>query len=112
LDFIYVSAETEVKVTVHLHFLNEDKCIGIKRGGMINFVKRDIELMCNPQAIPHHIDIDVSNLNIGDAIHVDEVVWPVGSRPLIAKKGITLVTVVGRIKEEDKSSDAEASKAK
>ncbi len=108
LDFIHVSAETEVKVTVHLHFLNEDKCIGIKRGGMINFVRRDIELMCNPKVIPHHIDIDVSNLNIGDAIHVDEVDLPKGSRPLNAKKGITLVTVVGRVKEEEKSSDAAA----
>lgn len=113
LDFVYVSAETEVKITAHLHFLNEDKCIGIKRGGMINYVKRDIDLMCDPSAIPNHIDVDVSNLNIGDAIHVDEVIMPKGSRPVSVKKGITLVTVVGRVKEEEKSSDTpEASKSK
>ncbi len=112
LDFIHVSADTEVKVIVHLHFLNEDKCIGIKRGGVINFVRRDIELMCRPDAIPHHIDIDVANLNIGDSIHVSDLNFSDGARPLSVKKDTTLVTVVGRAKDEEKSAEAEAPKAK
>jgi len=110
VDFMHVSEDSEVKVVVRLHFLNEEKCIGIKRGGLVNYVRRDVELMCNPNAIPHHIDIDTANLNIGDSIHISQLELPKGARALDSKKDVTLVTVVGRAKDEEKSSDSDAKK--
>jgi large subunit ribosomal protein L25 len=107
IDFIYVAADTEIKVTVHLHFLNEDKCIGIKRGGVINFVKRDIELWCHPDAIPHHIDVDVVNLNIGDSIHINDLNLPAGTKIVKTNKDFTIATLVGRAKDEEKNAESD-----
>jgi large subunit ribosomal protein L25 len=100
IDFMHLSEGSEVRVIVHLHFLNEDKCIGLKRGGMLNLVKRDLELMCAPNSIPHHIDIDIANLNIGDSLHIEQVILPEGVRVINVEQNFTIATIVGRVKDE------------
>jgi large subunit ribosomal protein L25 len=96
IDFMHVSADVEVKVLVRLHIINEDKSVGIKRGGVLNIVSRDIELICHPSAIPSGIDVDVATLNIGDSIHIQDLKLPEKVRPASHDKNLTIATLVGR----------------
>jgi large subunit ribosomal protein L25 len=107
IDFMHINDKDQIKVIVHLHFLNEDKCIGLKRGGVLNLVKRDLELLCNADSIPHHIDIDIINLNIGDSLHIEDIKLPDGVSPINIDKNFTIATIVGRAKDDSENPAAD-----
>jgi large subunit ribosomal protein L25 len=73
IDFMHVSAKSTVKVHVKIRFINQEKSIGIKRGGVLNIVRRDIEISCHPSDIPQIIDVDLSELNIGRSLHISDL---------------------------------------
>lgn len=108
-DFMYVLKDSKVKVLVHIYFLNEEKCIGIKRGGAFNIVKRDIELLCSPNDIPNRIDIDVAQLDIGQTIHIKDIKLPKNSSVIGEDQNFTIATLVGR---GDKSASEEETETK
>jgi large subunit ribosomal protein L25 len=109
-DFLRVTETSTIKVRIPVHFLNQDKCIGIKRGGMMNVVRHDLELICNISDIPSHIDIDMQAVNIGDSIHISHVTLPKGATPAIRNRDFTVVTVAGRGGKSDVEEDAAAPK--
>lgn len=78
VDFVHVDAKEKIKINVTLHFINEDKCPGIKQGGVLNIVRHDLEIYCLPSNIPESINIDVANLAIGQNIHVRDIALPEG----------------------------------
>lgn len=78
VDFMQVSATTELTVSVELRFVNEDKAPGLKRGGVLNIVQHALQVVCRPDAIPDVIEIDLSGLEIGDVIHQNGVALPAG----------------------------------
>ncbi|MBS2075219.1 hypothetical protein KCQ61_26515, partial [Klebsiella pneumoniae] len=73
VDFLRVSAKSVVNVNVPVHFLNEELSPGIKRGGVLNIVRHDVELHAPANAIPDAIEIDLTGLQIGDSIHISAV---------------------------------------
>lgn len=95
VDFIKVEGNTEIRVKVPVKFLNAEKSVGIKRGGVLNVVRHDIEFLCKVDSIPGAIEIDVVDKDIGDSIHVNDVVLPSGVRPTI-KRNFTIATIAGR----------------
>jgi large subunit ribosomal protein L25 len=105
VDFIYVSKDSKVRVAVKIHLLNEDKCIGIKRGGLLNLVVRDIEVECHPDVIPASFDIDITNLNIANSIHVHDISFPEGVTP-IDRRNYTVLTLTGRASDESDEKKA------
>lgn len=103
IDFMYVPEGAEIKVSVPVHFLNEDKCIGIKRGGILNIVHRNLDLLCNVDAIPAFIEIDIANLEIGHSVHLDKIELPTGVRSSY-HKDVTICTLVGRAADEPEAA--------
>ncbi|MEJ2118543.1 MAG: 50S ribosomal protein L25/general stress protein Ctc, partial [Alphaproteobacteria bacterium] len=85
VDFMRISASSRVDVEVTVHFVNEQASPGIKRGGVLNVVQHQIELNCPANAIPEAIEVDLTGLDIGDAIHVSTVKLPANVKPVIER---------------------------
>ncbi len=111
-DFVRVSAGARVTVEVPVVFTNEDICPGLKRGGVLNIVRRDLELSCPADAIPAEIVIDLLPFDLGDSVHISHVALPEGVRPTITDRDFTIVTIaaptVVREAAEEAAAAAEA----
>ena len=109
VDFLRVSKHTEVNVNVPVRFLNEEKAPGIKRGGVLNIVRHEVELHCAADAIPEFIEIDLTGLEINDSIHISAVKLPKGTKPVIADRDFTIATVAAPagLKSEEGAAAAE-----
>ncbi len=83
-----------------MHFLNEAASPGIKRGGILNIVRHEIEVRCPADAIPEHFDVDLTGLEIGDCVHISAIKLPEGVKPTITERNFTVATIVGRAAEE------------
>jgi large subunit ribosomal protein L25 len=106
IDFMHVDEKSRVKVRVPLHYLNLDKSVGLKRGGVLNMVRRHVEVLCKVTAIPKAIDVDVADVDIGTSVHIDDVGLPEGAEATI-KRNFVLCTITGRLKEEASTVVAE-----
>jgi len=93
VDFVRVSAHTKTHVNVPVHFENQAASPGIKRGGVLNIVRHEVELTVSADAIPERIDIDLTGLEIGDSVHISAVKLPAGATPVIADRDFTIATI-------------------
>jgi len=109
VDFLRVSKHTEVKVNVPVRFINEEMAPGIKRGGVLNIVRHEVELQCAADAIPDFIEVDLTGLEINDAVHISAVKLPKGTTPVIADRDFTIATVAAPagLKSEEGAAAAE-----
>ncbi|MEM7619227.1 MAG: 50S ribosomal protein L25/general stress protein Ctc [Pseudomonadota bacterium] len=108
VDFLRVKKDAVVTVEVSVHFLNEDKCPGLKQGGVLNVVRHNIELECPADSIPDSIEIDLSNANVGDTIHISNVTLPDNAKPTITDRDFTVATIAapgGGVKDEADSAE-------
>ena len=114
LDFLRVSQSATVAVAVPVEFINEDKCPGIKIGGVLNVVRYEVELNCPATAIPEKITIDLDGVKIGDSIHISAIPLPEGVSPTIADRDFTVATLAspgGGVKNEDDEDAADGEEA-
>jgi large subunit ribosomal protein L25 len=93
VDFLRVSRETRLNVMVPVVFLNEEESPGLKRGGVLNVVRYEIELSCQADAIPPQIEIDLTGREIGDSAHISDVTLPEGVEPTITDRDFTIATI-------------------
>ncbi len=78
LSFFSIASQSEIEVSMPINFVGE--AIGVTdKGGTLDMVMTEIQLKCPPDAIPQSLDVDVSAMNIGDALHVGEITLPAGS---------------------------------
>ncbi|MFL2840516.1 MAG: 50S ribosomal protein L25/general stress protein Ctc [Pseudohongiellaceae bacterium] len=78
-DFLRVSADQAINVKVPLHFIDEDKCVGVKQeGGIINHMINELEISCLPGNLPQYIEVLMGDLNVGDSIHIADLELPDG----------------------------------
>jgi len=92
-DFIRVARGATVTVTVQVVFLNEETCPGLKRGGVLNVVRREIELVCPADLIPAEITLDLGEADIGDSLHISQATLPEGVVPTITDRDFTIATI-------------------
>lgn len=79
MDFQRVSKDRAIHVHVPLHFVNEDKCEGVKLGGgIISKILVEVEVSCLPQNLPEYIEVDLLSLQVGDSVHLSELKLPQG----------------------------------
>lgn len=78
VDFLRVSANTKVRVQVPVVFANMDKCPGLKRGGTLNIVHHEIEVLCPPSKIPEKFEVNLESYAIGTAVHLSAITLPEG----------------------------------
>ena len=94
VDLYRVEAGTKIRVNVPVHFTNEEACPALKRGGVLNIVRHDLELLCPASAIPESITVDLTGLEIGDSIHMSAVTLPANVKPTITRD-FTIATLQG-----------------
>ncbi|MBA4353340.1 MAG: 50S ribosomal protein L25 [Novosphingobium sp.] len=93
-DFFRVSKDSVVHVDVPVVFINEEKSPGLKKGGILNVVRHELEMICSPDSIPDDIIVDVSGYEVGDSIHISAVTLPAGVKPAISDRDFTIATIV------------------
>jgi large subunit ribosomal protein L25 len=112
VDFLRVGAQTRITVAVPVHFINNDKAPGLKRGGILNVVRHEIELVCTADNIPDHITVDLDGVDIGESVHIKSVTLPPGTKPTI-ERDFTIASVAAPtvVREEQAAAAAAAAAA-
>lgn len=95
VDFLRIGKGTRVVVEIPVHFTDEENSPGLKRGGVLNVVRHEIEVECPATAIPDAFEISLSGLDIGDSIHISHVALPEGAKPTITDRDFTIATIAG-----------------
>ena len=93
-DFLRVQENTKVNVEIPIEFLNQEKCPGLKKGGVLNTVRRLIELSCNANNIPSKLEFDLIDSEIGDAVKISNINLPEGVQPTITDRDFVIATLV------------------
>ncbi|MFV2005160.1 MAG: 50S ribosomal protein L25/general stress protein Ctc, partial [Gammaproteobacteria bacterium] len=114
MDFVRVDANKVVHIHSQLHFIGEDVAPGVKsEDGVISHVIIEVELECLPKNIPDHIEVDLSEMHIGDVIHLSDLKMPEGVEVLALKHGDDNDSVVASmhvrkvaVEEEDEAPEA------
>ncbi len=94
VDFLRIGEHSQVTVNVPVRFDNEEASPGLKRGGVLNIVQHELELVCDAAHIPNEIHIPLDGLEIGDSIHISQVKLPEGAVPAIDDRDFTVATIV------------------
>jgi large subunit ribosomal protein L25 len=94
VDFLRISEHAKVHVDVPIVFTDEEKSKGLKRGGVLNAVRHDLELICDAAEIPEQIEISLAGLDIGDSLHISAVTLPKGVASAITDRDFTIATIV------------------
>lgn len=111
IDFHEVDMDHKVAVWVPVE--TAGKCPGVKEGGMVQVIRRELEILCKPQDTPENVVVDISELNIGDSVHVEDIKLD-GDIDIPHEVNFTVVTVVppttssDGVEEEDEEDTAEA----
>lgn len=112
VDFLRIGEHSTVTVDVPVRFENEEASPGLKRGGVLNIVRHDLQLVVDAAEIPDEIVIDLAGYDVGDSIHISQVTLPKGAKSAIEDRDFTIATVVApsglRSAEGDNESEAEA----
>jgi len=109
VDLLRLAKGAKADVQVPVVFVNEEASPGLKKGGVLNIVRHELELVCDAAKIPNEIEIDVTGLEIGDSIHISHVKLPAGSESAITDRDFTIATIVApsALRSETDSAEAE-----
>ena len=79
IDFQRIDEKQKITMRVPLHFINEQQCVGVKSGGgVISRIMTELEISCLPGDLPEYIDVDMADLELGDSVHLSDIVLPEG----------------------------------
>ena len=110
VDFLKVTKNATVAVGIAVEFLNEDKCTGLKLGGVLNIVRSQVELNCPAISIPEKLTVDLEGLNVGHTIHISSIELPEGCTPTITDRDFTVATIAaprGGLDDADETENTE-----
>lgn len=110
VDFLRIGEHTSVHVNVPIIFADEEESPGIKRGGVLNIVRHELELICDAAEIPDDITISLKGVEVGDSIHISSVTLPKGATSAITDRDFTIATIVApsALKSSEGDSDTAA----
>lgn len=111
VDFQRIGADGRIRIAIPVRFTNELLSPGLKRGGVLNIVRRDIEVNCPADNVPEFFEVNLEGLDIGRSIHISAVTMPAGVTPTIAGRDFTIATIAGALKEEAPAEVAAAAPA-
>jgi large subunit ribosomal protein L25 len=101
VDFQRVDAKSRIRVNVPVRFVNEAASPGLKRGGVLNIVRHEVEVFCPADAIPDIFEFSLEGLEIGRSLHISAIKLPEGVEPTIRGRDFTVATIGGhRVDEE------------
>ena len=92
VDFLRFNKDTRILLMIPVTFINEEECPGLKTGGVLNIVRREVELRCSPLNIPDDLVFKLDDLEIGDSIHISAIELPDGVE-LTTDRDFTVATI-------------------
>ena len=114
VDFMRLGEGAKVRLAIPVHFRNQGDSPGLKKGGVLNIVRHEIELLCPAESIPEELIIDLAGLDIHDSVHIDDVKLPDGVKPIIRGRDFTICSIVAPtsvIEEQRAAAQAAAAAA-
>ena len=114
VDFLRITADSVLTVEIPVRFINEESSPGLKRGGVLNIVRHEIEVTCPADDIPHEFVCDLAGLDINDSVHISAVTLPDRVHPTIRDRDFTIATIAapaGLKDEAEEKAEAEAAAA-
>jgi len=111
-DFLRVQDDTKVTVEVPINFLNQETCPALKKGGVLNLVRRLVELQCNANKIPDKLEFDLKESEIGDAIKISNINLPEDVKPTISDRDFVIATLVPPTVEIEETKQEETEEGK
>ena len=111
VDFQRVGGDGRIRVMVPIEIINEEISPGMKRGGVLNIVRREVEVLCPADAIPSSLIIDLDGVEIGTSIHISAVNLPAGVTTTITDRDFTVLTVAGSAAAKSDASDDDGGEA-
>jgi large subunit ribosomal protein L25 len=114
IDFLRVRADVAIQVNIPLRYINEDNCVGVRLGGgSIGHNLMEVEVSCLPGDLPEAIEVDMENIDVGDAIHLSDLTVPQGVTLVELALGeghdqtIASVNIIREIEEEEEVIEGE-----
>jgi large subunit ribosomal protein L25 len=109
VDFQRLTEKSRIKLYIPVEFLNQGTCPGIKRGGVLNVARHEVELNVIAGAIPDHLEVDLANAKMGDTIRISQVKLPAGVTPTIDRDFVicSIATPAGFVDTEEEEGEAE-----
>jgi large subunit ribosomal protein L25 len=114
VDFQRIGKDTKVHVNVPVVVKNELASPGLKRGGVLNLVRHEIEFICSPDAIPQSVEVDLTGLEIGGSIHINAITLPENATLAVRERDFTVVSIgapTGLKAEQQEAAEKAASAA-
>lgn len=113
VDFLRVSATARVRVSVPVRFVDHDKSPGLKRGGALNVVHHQIDVLAAPSAIPEFFSVSLAGLNVGEGAHLSSLTLPQGVEVVTTEADMTIATIVApsALRSDDAAASATAGAA-
>lgn len=111
VDFQRVGKGSRIRIFIPVLFLEQDQCPGLKKGGVLNIVRHEVEFFCQPDNIPEAISISLAGMEIGHSIHISAFALPDGIKPVIQDRDFTVATIAAPLKEDEVKPAAEAAPA-
>jgi large subunit ribosomal protein L25 len=110
VDFLRVVPGVKIRIEVPVQFINHEKSPGLKRGGVLNIVRRKVELRCPSEKIPESLVIDLDGVDIGESFKISSIKLETDVTPTIRGRDFVIATLAAPtvIKEPEKPAEAEA----
>ena len=107
IDFMRVAKDSKIILQIPVTFKNNKDCPGLKSGGVLNIVRRKVELSCSAENIPENIEVDLANLEIGASIKISSVKLPENAKPTITDRDFVVATIAAPtiVKEPEKPAE-------
>jgi large subunit ribosomal protein L25 len=107
-DFMRLVEGARIKLFVPVHFKGQAESPGIKKGGVLNIVRHEVEFYCPADRIPQFIEADLSTYDIGDSLHISAFKLPEGLKPVIANRDFTVATIAPPTTYQESAATAAA----
>ncbi len=110
-DLMRLRRTSRINLFIHVDFINDEQAPGLKRGGVLTIVRQEVELNVLAGDIPDHITVDLAGKQIGDVIHINDVVLPEGVKPTIDRNFVIANISAPRGLVADEAEEAEEAAA-
>lgn len=93
LDLMRLRRTSRINLFIPVEFTGEDVSVGLKRGGVLTVVRNEVELKVTAGDIPEKLTVDLTNLDVGDIVHISDIALPEGSRPMITDRDFVIANI-------------------
>ncbi len=106
-DFMRVSEKEKLKMSVPLHFINEEQAPGVKKGGLVTHNITEVEVQCLPKDLPEYLEVDLSGLDMEQILHLTDIILPAGVELIELLHGVDHNQPIAAIHKTRASKEAE-----